>query len=122
MKTENPDIIGMPAFTALVLAGDRGPDDPVAQATGAGCKALSPVGGTPMLLRVLDALSQSEEIGTTVLSGPPRAQLEQNRPLRDGVAQGRWAWRAPGATPSTSAFQSLRSLGDDTPVLLTTAV
>ena len=43
-------------FTALVLAGDRTPDDPVARAAGVPCKALALVGGRPMVSRVLDAL------------------------------------------------------------------
>lgn len=42
--------------TALVLAGSRGEDEPVARYAGVAHKALVPVGGTPMLLRVLDAL------------------------------------------------------------------
>ena len=40
-------------FTAIVLAGDRVPGDPVARAAGVPCKALAPVGGVPMVLRVL---------------------------------------------------------------------
>lgn len=42
--------------TALVLAGSRGGDEPVARYAGVAHKALVPVGGRPMLLRVMDAL------------------------------------------------------------------
>jgi GTP:adenosylcobinamide-phosphate guanylyltransferase len=41
----------------LVLAGDRGPDDPLARAAGVAGKTLVPVAGVPMLTRVLKALA-----------------------------------------------------------------
>lgn len=110
-----------PPFTALVLAGERGPTDPLAANAGACCKALVPVAGRPMVLRVLDALSGSAEVGTILLSGPAAAQLEGAGHLRDGIAAGRWGWRPPEATPSTSALFALRSIPETTPVLLTTA-
>ena len=108
-------------MTALVLAGDRGPRDPVALATGASCRALSPVGGRPMILHVLEALARSEEVGKTLLIGPPRMQLSENRQLLEGIATGQWEWREPGTTPSASAYAALRSLPEETPVLVTTA-
>jgi len=51
---------GLP-FTALVLPGDRLPEDPGARAAGVPCKALVPVGGVPMLLRVLSALAAARD-------------------------------------------------------------
>ena len=42
------------SLTAIVLAADRTPRDPVARAAGVPCKSLAPVGGRPMVLRVLD--------------------------------------------------------------------
>jgi len=41
---------------ALILAGSRGPDDPMAKAAGVSHKALLPVAGVPMLLRVVEAV------------------------------------------------------------------
>lgn len=110
-----------PAFTALVLAGERGPTDPLTVGMDAGCKALVPVGGTPMLFRVLDALADSDEVGPILMSGPDRPQLEGSRHLADGITAGRWDWCAPGASPATSAYAALESLSAETPVLLTTA-
>ena len=46
----------MKRFSALVLAGSRGPDDPVAGPEGVAAKALVTVGGVPMLARVVHAL------------------------------------------------------------------
>ena len=109
------------AFTAVVLAGDRGEPDGLTEASGACCKALVPVGGTPMVLRVLDALGCSAEIGPILLSGPPRAQLERSSRLSSGVAAGRWGWLPPEATPSASAYAALQSLPETRPVLVTTA-
>ena len=43
-------------MTALILAGSRGPDDPMARAAGVSHKAMLPVAGVPMLLRVVEAV------------------------------------------------------------------
>jgi len=110
-----------PAFTALVLAGERGPTDPLAATSDAGCKALVPVGGKPMLYRVLDALTDSVHVGPILMSGPDRSQLERSDHLTDGIAAGRWDWCKPGPSPSTSAYAALASLPEATQVLLTTA-
>ena len=45
-------------FTAIVLAGDRTSGDPLAEAAGVACKSFVPVGGRPMVLRVLDSLER----------------------------------------------------------------
>lgn len=108
-------------FSAVVLAGDRKPSDPVAEAAGVSCKALTPVGGRPMVLRVLDALAASQEIGPVVLCGPPRAAIDQEEELRGRIDSGRVRWVESKATPSSSTFQVLKSLPDDIPVLVTTA-
>jgi molybdopterin-guanine dinucleotide biosynthesis protein A len=108
-------------FAAVVLAGDRGPDDPLALGAGVRFKALVPVGGRPMVLRVLDALGRSPSVGRRVLCGPPREALAQDEGLREGTASGAWDWLPPGPTPSTSALAALQTLPESVPVLLTTA-
>jgi len=108
-------------FTALVLAGDRGPDDAVARAAGVCCKALAPVGGKPMVLRVLSALGASEHIGARLLCGPPREAMERCPELQAGTDRGDWDWLENQATPSTSAHVALQTLPPTAPVLLTTA-
>jgi NDP-sugar pyrophosphorylase family protein len=69
-------------FTAVVLAGDRSSGDPVAEAAGVSCKALTPVGGRPMVLRVLDALEAAQGIGPVILCGPHRSAIDQEVELR----------------------------------------
>jgi GTP:adenosylcobinamide-phosphate guanylyltransferase len=108
-------------LTALVLAGQRSADDPVAHAAGVCCKALAPVGGRPMVLRVLDALGASEHVGRRVLCGPDRLALETSPELLAGLEAGAWDWLAPRGTPSASAFAAPQALPASPPVLLTTA-
>ena len=110
-----------PKFTAVVLAADRGPDDPVAKATGVPCKSLTPVGGKPMVFRVLDALTASQVVNTYILCGPPKSVVDQEPHLGTLIASGRVKWFENQATPSSSAFHVLQTLPDETPVLLTTA-
>ena len=62
-------------FAALVLAGDRSSSDPLVAASGRGCKALVEIDGTPMILRVLDALGHSAEVGEITICGPSRESI-----------------------------------------------
>ena len=73
MCSAKPDTL----FNAIVMAADRNPDDPVASAAGVACKALAPVDGIPMVLRVLQALDDSLHVGSRLLCGPPGPLLEQ---------------------------------------------
>ena len=108
-------------FTAIILAADRSADDPVAQATGVSCKALTPVGGIPMVLRVLNALEESPAVGPRLLCGPPWPLLEKAAALKSGVDAGDYGWTASRDSPSASAGATLEQIPDSQPVLLTTA-
>jgi GTP:adenosylcobinamide-phosphate guanylyltransferase len=110
-----------PKFTAVVLAADRGPDDPVARAAGVRCKSLTPVGGTPMVLRVLEALAESKQIKARILCGPPQSIVDLEPDLNARISSGEIKWVENQQTPSTSAYHVLQSLPEQTPVLLTTA-
>jgi molybdopterin-guanine dinucleotide biosynthesis protein A len=113
-ETANP-------FSAIIMAADRNPDDPVSRAAGVACKALTPVAGTPMVLRVLDALQQSQQIGPRLLCGPPRPLLEQSGVLKAGVDAGDYGWTASRESPSASAAAAMEQIPESQPVLLTTA-
>lgn len=108
-------------FWAVVLAADRTSADPVALAAGVPCKALAPVGGRPMLLRVLDALAEAREVGNCTLCGPPAELCDGVPELRRRIESGAVRWLPHQATPSTSALSALHSLPPEAPVLLTTA-
>ena len=103
-------------FTAIILAADREAHNPVAAAAGVACKALAPVAGTPMVVRVLRALAESGEVERMVLCGPPWAIVEANRPLAAALARFDAGWLEPRATPSLSAHHALASLPAQTPV------
>jgi GTP:adenosylcobinamide-phosphate guanylyltransferase len=108
-------------FTAVVLAGDRGPGDPVARAAGVPSKALARVGDRPMARRVLDALAASRAVGARILCGPSRTALDAEPGLRALVEAGAVEWLPPRDTPSLSAAGALDRVDAATPVLLTTA-
>lgn len=108
-------------FAALVLAADRTASDPITRHTGAACKAFAKVGGEPMIMRVLDALTACDQIDTVVLCGPPEARLDDCPPLKQRIDSGEVAWLPNRESPSRSAEQGLSHLAGDKPVLLTTA-
>ncbi|MCK9213491.1 MAG: nucleotidyltransferase family protein [Rhodoferax sp.] len=109
-----------PRFNAIVLAADRGHDDPVAAAAGVPAKCLTPIAGKPMLLRVLQALVQSQQVGTILLCGPKAEILERSPELRQLLSDGAVQWIEQQATPSRSAAAALEALPAEQPVLLTT--
>lgn len=108
-------------FTAVILAADRRPDDPLVAASNACCKALVEVNGIAMLQRVVASLQGSKCVDNIVLCGPAREQLAHNDFLESAVRDGQISWRAPQKSPSSSAYQAMQSLPRHTPVLVTTA-
>lgn len=109
-----------PGFNAIVLAADRGRNDPVAVAAGVPAKCLTPIAGKPMLMRVLQTLRQDKRLGRLLLCGPKAEALEKSPELRQVVSGGIVQWIESQATPSRSAAAALAVLPDDLPVLLTT--
>lgn len=109
------------AFTAVVLAADRTGADQVAAKAGVPCKAFAPVGGVPMVLRVLGALRSAGTVGRIVLCGPPAPILEKLPELKRSIDAGELTWCPSLGSPSQSAVAALAQLGPDEPVLLTTA-
>ena len=102
-------------FNALVLAGSRGPDDPIARHCGVDHKCLARVRGTPMLTRVLQTLSASSSIGRIFVSIADPALLQRlSPPMGCGALTS-------GATPSASVLQALNEVSDPLPLLITTA-
>jgi len=108
-------------FTAIILAADRETDNPVAEAADVLCKALAPVCKTPMIFRVLDALASSCKVSDKLLCGPPKSVIEQEPELDDYIASGKAAWIENQATPSLSAYEGIKSLPQESAILLTTS-
>jgi GTP:adenosylcobinamide-phosphate guanylyltransferase len=107
-------------FTALVLAGSRGPDDPVAMAAGVAHKCLAPVAGVPMAVRVVEALAASPEIERIAVALQDPALLDQLPGLRPLITAGRCSLLPTAATPSLSVQRALDELPDPLPLLVTT--
>lgn len=99
----------MSHWKVLVLAGDRGPEDRVAQAAGVTTKAFAEIAGAPMIDHVLKALHDAPETGEIAVSIAPGAP-----PLPAGVRRLDAAF-----SPATSAAEGLAALG--APLLITTA-
>lgn len=99
--------------TALVLAGSRGADDPVARQVGVTHKALAPVAGVPMLSRVLSVLRESQSVARIVLCMDRASVPHDIGPDIELIE--------PGATPSASVALALERLVNPCPLLVTTA-
>lgn len=108
-------------FVALVLAADRGNLDPVAQYTGAVCKAFAPIGGKPMVIRVLDVLNSCNQINSVFLCGPPESQLAACKELLQRIENKHVNWVRNLDSPARSAAHGLSSVDMQHRVLLTTA-
>ncbi len=108
-------------FVAVVLAADRTATDPITKHTGVACKAIAPVCGTPMIIRVLDALEASGRIKATIICGPPKDILPECPALQQRIESGRVTWLANLDSPSRSAESSFAQIDLNTPILLTTA-
>ncbi len=109
---------------ALVLAGSRGPTDPVASAAGLPHKALVPVDGVPMLERVVGTLFAVEGIDHVIISSDAALQDHGfGQALTSGIENGRITLAAPKASPSESVAHVLDGLSKDDgfPLLVTTA-
>ncbi len=108
-------------LTAIVLAGDRTKQDKLISHSGVACKALIEIDGIPMVHRVLTSLQQAKVVDNILLAGPHGDEIKDDAGLQEMISDNRITWRAPDASPSTSAYNSMKSLPADTPVLLTTA-
>lgn len=107
-------------MNALILAGSRGPDDPMAKAAGVSHKALLPVAGVPMLLRVVESVRALSGIAriyvciedSLVISGVPALGALE----RDGVLE-----IVPAAeSPAASVAAALSRIDLKQPLLVTT--
>ncbi|HTO83668.1 MAG TPA: nucleotidyltransferase family protein [Methylomirabilota bacterium] len=107
-------------LTALVLAGSRGADDPLAVQAGVAGKALAPVGGIPMLLRVIRTLRQAPSVGRVAVCLDAALLAGADPALADEIAADVPAV-PPGATPGDSVQQALGRLEGAPPLLVTTA-
>src|SRR5262245_16765523 len=112
---------GTAGLRALILAGKRGPTDPLALSLGASHRALVPIAGVPMLERVVKTLVAFGVEQISVSIDEPR--LVENVPgLKPFVREGRLVAHASKESPASSVLDFLRGGGDAAlPALVTTA-
>jgi CTP:molybdopterin cytidylyltransferase MocA len=108
-------------MTAIVLAGDRSKKDSLIDHSGVSCKALIDIDGKPMVRRVLESLRESRVVDKILLSGPEASELASDATLSSWVDSGEVGWQSPEVSPSTSAYEAMKILAPEVPVLLTTA-
>ncbi|TAJ70781.1 MAG: GTP--adenosylcobinamide-phosphate guanylyltransferase [Phenylobacterium sp.] len=101
----------MTGFSALVLAGSRGGEDPVAAYGGAAHKALIRLGGETLLARVVAALRAAGATRVAVISSHPEVRDEIARLGAEALDE--------AAGPSLSVRAGAERLG--TPLVVTTA-
>lgn len=109
------------AVTALVLAGSRTEQDPVAKMVGVSNKVLACVDGEPMVSRVLQTLEMSHTVGRRILCGPSWETVQENPFLGTLVESGKVQWVEPQRGPSLSVGRFLTEHPQEFPVLITTA-
>ncbi|TVQ30253.1 MAG: MobA-like NTP transferase domain containing protein [Wenzhouxiangella sp.] len=110
----------MSLIDVIVLAGDRGPDDPLARAAGVPGKTLVPVTGQPMLSRSLRGLADWKRLGRVFLVAPA-LQSYLDAALASGLGRDRLVMVEPEVSPSASVGRALLAAGEARPLLLTTA-
>jgi GTP:adenosylcobinamide-phosphate guanylyltransferase len=97
-------------WTAVVLAGSRGPSDPVAEAAGVSHKAFAEVAGRTMIARVLDTLAAVPQISRVIVV------IEPDAPDLPGGGAERVAAAPSPSLSALAGFERTRA-----PVLVTTA-
>lgn len=109
-------------FTVLLLAGRRGPADPVAQHAGVSHKILAPIAGVPMIVRVVRSLRAAPRIKRVVVSLDDPAILDNLAEIRTLVDAGILSvHHTQGRSPSESVLQYFTSQTVHEPLLVTTA-
>ena len=108
-------------IVALVPAGDRSAGDPVAKVTGVTSKVLAPLAGTPLVIRVLNALQSTGRIDSVVLIGPDPAAVDGCPPLQDFIGREDISWVPAGDRLSDSIQAGLAGIDPGALVLVVTA-
>ena len=108
-------------IVALVPAGERGAGDPVAKLSGVSSKVLAPLAGTPLVIRVLNALQATGRVDSIVLSGPDPAAIEGCPQLRDVISRDDITWVPAGNALGDSVQAGLAEIDPAALVLITTA-
>lgn len=105
-------------YTALVLAGSRTATDAFAEAHGARRKALVPVAGVPMIVRVVRALTAAADVGRIHVRTDDPEPLRALAELRTLEESGRLAFGGCAASPATTVLLHLEECPPAGPLLV----
>ena len=105
----------------MLLAAERGGVDEVARQSGVSCKALAPLAGVPMIMRVLDALQASARIDSYVICGPGPDAVESCPRLREFIGGDHATWIPARRDLGGSVQAGLAVTDPDALVLITVA-
>lgn len=108
-------------LNVLILAGRRGPHEPLAQAAGCSHKALIPIHGIPMLDRVVHTLRTVQGVQRVAISTDEPTCLERLDELRELAAAGLLHFHGVGDSPSASVLKYLSQLPAGELLLVITA-
>lgn len=107
---------------AILLAGDRGPRDPVAEAAGVARKALVPVAGEPMLARAIRTLQRSGAVTRILVVANQCHELKADPAVHAAAAAaGNVEFLEGAGSPSTSILKILEPHSQLFPVLVAAA-
>ncbi len=109
-----------PTYTALLMAGSRGPTDAIAQHAGVTHKALAMIAGRPMITYVLDALVAAPEIGKIIAVIEEPDALRAVDEIRALEERGKLELFVARPSPSLSVLATLDAY-TPYPALVTTA-
>ncbi|MCA9574123.1 MAG: nucleotidyltransferase family protein [Polyangiales bacterium] len=107
-------------YTALLMAGSRGPSDPVATFCGISHKALADIAGLPMVEHVLRTLADAREVGRIIAVIEAPELIEALPTARQLTEQGRLIVTTAAPSPSRSVTKVLDEYAPY-PALVTTA-
>ena len=108
-------------FNALILAGNRREGDSVAAMAGVSHKALAPINGVPMLLRLYRTLTSCPGIAGIHVCIDDAALLDAVPELAAAREAGRLQIIKPAESPAASLALALEQIGLNKPLLTTTA-
>lgn len=119
--TGRPESSGEAPLTALILAGERGGENPVARAAGVIDKCWAPAAGVPMVLRVVETLRRCGRIGRIAISLRSEPTAVEREALARRAAGVALTLLPAGVSPSTSILAAVDALDRPYPLLVTTA-
>ena len=108
-------------YHALILAGSRNEKDLIVQYRGVPYKALTPILGIPMVIRVLNTLMNCPEIGKISICFDQPDLLTAEPLVKEALANGKLDFMATAESPASSVQNFLRQHPTSYPFLLTTA-